>query len=254
MKLKKGVKIFLILLAVLVVLFIGLVVVIAIKELNQEEILEQEIINYSNKDLARDDYTISVKTKGDCAYVEESVKKYYKNLSDNVKAINYYLNDKELYSVLSVDVLSKDRPNYSKSFDIVKNAKTKINKSIDNIVNLCDEKTIKSLLDKEKLDDPDYYYDLYLQLIYTKQDQEDIKEMETEIKQKAKDLNAFLDKLNEILVFLQKNDSNIEYEDGEVLFESDSKLEKYNKYVDELQKLLDNITIKKVKESKNSEV
>lgn len=241
MKLKKSFKIFLISLAVLIALFIGLVVAITVKELNQEEILEQEIINYSNKDLVKDDFTIEVKTTGDCAYVEESVKKYYKELSDNMKTINYYLNNKKIHDVLYAKNLEKDRPDYTESKNTIKIVKNKVNKSIDNIINLCSEKKIKHLLDKDKLDDPDYYYDLYLQLIYTKQDKEDLKEVENTVKKYSKDLNAILNKANDILNFLQKNNSYITYENDEVTFNSSSKLKEYNKLVDEINEMINKV-------------
>ena len=96
MKNKKGLKKIIIGIVIAVVIIIGLIFFTAFKELQEEDILKQEIINYSNKDLAKDDYPIEVKTTGDRAYVEEAVKKYYKSLSDSVKAINNSLNDEEL--------------------------------------------------------------------------------------------------------------------------------------------------------------
>ena len=76
MKNKKGLKKIIIGIIIAVVIIIGLIFFIAFKELQEEDILKQEIINYSNKDLVKDDYPIEVKTTGDRAYVEEAVKKH----------------------------------------------------------------------------------------------------------------------------------------------------------------------------------
>lgn len=74
MKKKKSIKKIIIGIVIAVVIFLGLIFFMAYKELQEEDILKQEIINYSNKDLATDDYSIKVKTTGDRAYVEEAVK------------------------------------------------------------------------------------------------------------------------------------------------------------------------------------
>ena len=101
-------------------LFLALIVYIAVKQIQEEKVLKQEIINYSNKDLATDNFSITVKTSGDCAYVEEAVKKFYKELSDDVKTINLYLNNDKLTNILSYENLVKDKPNFTLSHSTVK--------------------------------------------------------------------------------------------------------------------------------------
>ena len=233
-KTKKPLKI--VILSVLgVILLLGIIItVIAVKELKQEDVLKQEIINYSNMDLIKDDYKINVKTTGDCAYVEEAIKKYFKELSDNLKGINHYLNSDELTNILSYDNLKKDKP----AFKEIKNTIRKTKKNINNLVS---EKTIKSLIDKDKLEDGDYYYDLYLNLIYTKQDQKDYEEIKQDMTNLKKSLNKFLDKTNEIIKLLETKNESIEYKDNNVYFESQSDLNKYQKLLEDLKTISSNI-------------
>ena len=75
----------------------------------QEDMLKQEIINYTNKDLLKDDYIVNVKTKGNYAYIEEAIKKYYQELSNNIKTINNYLIDSELEKIITPSNLEEDR-------------------------------------------------------------------------------------------------------------------------------------------------
>lgn len=234
---KKWLKVLLIGVGVVFVAFAALIIVLLINDFKQEDILKKEIINYSNKNLAEDDFTVKVKTTGDYAYVEEAIKKYYKQLSDNVKAINAYLHDKEFLNVLAPNNLSLDRPNYSKSHLMITSTKENVNKCLKAIDRLCEKKTIGSLLDKDKLDDYEYYYDFYMQLMYTDQDKEDFKEIKEEMDSLTKLLNSFLDKADEILYFLEKNDSVIEYSNGLVYFNSQSALDGYNRLYNELQAL-----------------
>ena len=70
MKNKKCVKKVIVGIVITIVIILGLIFFTAFKELQEEDILKQEIVNYSNKDLATDDYSIKVKTTGDRAYVD----------------------------------------------------------------------------------------------------------------------------------------------------------------------------------------
>ena len=237
MKKKKGIKITIIIIITIFILFAGLIIYWVFKDLKQEEVLKQEIINYSNRDLYKDDFQVTVETTGDYAYVEEAVKKYYKQLSDNVKKLEYYLTDDKLSNILSAQNLMMDKPNFTSSHTTIKNAKNNISKSIKQITNLCDEKTIKSLLDKAKLDDEEYYYDLYLQLMYTDQDAKEFAELKKEMGTLSTNLNEFLDKIDEILIFLEKNNSSVKYTKEGVYFNSNATLNEYKKLINQLDEI-----------------
>ena len=222
MKKKKSIKKIITGIVIAVVIFLGLIFFMAYKELQEEDILKQEIINYSNKDLATDDYSIKVKTTGDRAYVEEAVKKYYKSLSDSVKAINSYLNDEELTNILTIESLRNDSPNYLKSHTLISNTKSKVTKELENISSLCEEDTIKNLIDKDKLSDSEYYYDFYLDLMYTEKDLEMLNSTKEEMEILSTKLNEFLDKADEILTFLETNANYIEYTDADIYISDDN--------------------------------
>ncbi len=242
MKKKKSIKKIIIGIVIAVVIIIGLIFFTAFKELQEEDILKQEIINYSNKDLAKDDYSIEVKTTGDRAYVEEAVKKYYKSLSYSVKAINSYLNDEELTNILTVESLRNDSPNYLKSHTLISNTKSKVTKEIENISSLCEEETIKNLIDKDKLNDSEYYYDFYLDLMYTEKDIEMLNSTKEEMEALSNNLNEFLDKVDEILTFLETNANYIEYTDTDIYISDDNILNEYNNLIEELTTLANNLT------------
>lgn len=225
-------------------LFLALIVYIAVKQIQEEKVLKQEIINYSNKDLATDNFSITVKTSGDCAYVEEAVKKFYKELSDDVKTINLYLNNDKLTNILSYENLAKDKPNFTLSHSTVKIARDKINESFDSIKRLSEEKTIKNLIDKDKLEDSDYYYDLYLSLMYTEKDLDALKKLRKEMENLSSNLNQFLDKVDEILYFLEENNSKVIYSNNMIYFATDTQLNQYKQLLSELDVLGNNLTSK----------
>ena len=102
---------------------------------------------------------------------------------------------------------------------------------------LCTEEKIKNLIDKEKFDDPEYYYDLYLQLMYTEQDLEDLKYIKDEMETLSKTLNDSLDKLDEMITFLQNHDNYVVYEENSFYFTDDQLLAEYNKLIQEFEQI-----------------
>ena len=244
MKNKKLIKKIIIGIVIVVVIIIGLIFFMAFKELQEEDILKQEIINYSNKDLSKDNYPIEVKTTGDRAYVEEAVKKYYKSLSDSVKTINSLLNDEELTNILTINSLRNDSPNYTKSHTLISDTKSKVTKELENISRLCEEDTIKNLIDKEKLSDSEYYYDFYLNLMYTEKDLEMLKSTKEEMATLSNNLNEFLNKVDEILTFLEINANYIEYTNTDIYISDNNILNKYNNLIEELKIMADNMANK----------
>ena len=144
---KKRIKKVLAVIGIILLLFIILVGYLVYKDLKQEDVLKKEVINLSNKDLLEDNFNIDIKTTGDYAYVENAIKKYYKELSDNVKKLNYALDNEELLNILSTDTLQSDRPSFTKSRNTIKNVKKTSTESLQKIATLCDEEYIKKLMD-----------------------------------------------------------------------------------------------------------
>lgn len=204
----------------------------------QEDILKQEIINLSNKDILSDNYDIDIKTKGDYAYIEETIKNYYKAISDNTKIINKYLNDETLINILSADNLKKDGPKFKKSYKNLTETRENINKAMQTIIDLCKEETIKKLIDKNKISN--YSYELYLDLMYTDEDLEEINNTKDEIQTVNNNLNTFLDKVETILSLLKNNSQYWFIKDNQLYIEKDSLVKEYNN----LYKDLNNFTIK----------
>lgn len=235
-KKKSKLKYIFIIISTLILIFAIIIGYRVIKDLEQEDILKKEIVNITNKDLLTDNYDIEVKTTGDYAYIEEAVKKYFKELSDNVKTINNYLNDENLIYILSAENLKNDGPKFEKSYKILKDTKDKTTSAIQRIIELCKEDTIKDLIDKDKVDD--YSYDLYLELMYTKKDLEELKTTQIEIQTISNDLIAFLDKVEQMINMLSTNSDKWYIEKDQLYFETDNLVNQYNKLYKELNDIV----------------
>ena len=229
---------------VLSAIFIGLIISFVIINIKEKNTLYKELSEYTSKDLSTDNFKITLKTKGDYAYIEKTVKSFYKDLSDNVKDINYYLNNDNFMTILSVNQLQKNRPDYTYNHVTIKSTKSKVNKAINNIKNLCDEDNIKKLLNKKKFTKgmENYFYNLYLDYIYNEDDATRLDNTKEEMENLSVQLNEFLDKVDKILVFLNKNDDTLVFNKDSISFEDDDVLEEYKKLYEDLIKVGLNIT------------
>lgn len=232
---KKSKKNIFLIIGVVIAICIAAIAYLVVIDLKQEDLLKKEIVNISNKDLLTDNYDIEVKTTGDYAYVEEAVKKFYKELSDSVKTMNFYLNDEELTNILSAENLASDGPHFQKSYQILEETRKNSTEAIEKIANLCDEETIKNLIDKDKVDS--YYYELYQKLMYTKDDLKEFAETKQEMQTLSENLNIFLDKVKEMLNMLENNSNSWIIENGQLYFDTDELVAEYNALYNELNQI-----------------
>ena len=200
----------------------------------QEDMLKQEVINYSNKDLIKDDYQINIKTKGNYAYIEEAIKKYYRELSNNIKTINNYVIDSELEKIITIDNYESDGPKFVESKKTLDTAKKDIVGSMDKIKELCSDKYIKNLI-SDKIHD-DYYIKIYNNLMYTKKDLQEFDDIRTDVEQLSNTLVLYIDKSSEVLKILEDNEKIWNINKGSLYFNDAKVLNEYNvKYKEVLE-------------------
>lgn len=224
-----------IIIGALIVVIVALFGYLVAQDLKQEDLLKQEIINLTNKNLSTDDFTIEVKTTGDYGYIEESIKKYYQELSNNVKRVNVVMQNQDLINVLSTANLEQEDEALSKSFETVTSTKNEMKEILNSMMELCTEEKILSLIDKDKVDS--YYYDLYKELMYTEEDLKELEETKKEVESLSIALDQFLDKVLEMLEFLKVNTTEWFIEEGQLYFKQNSHVETYNRLYQELQSL-----------------
>ena len=162
---KKGKKIFLIILAIIFIIMF-LIGVMVVKDLKEEDKLRDdissinELINSDNPD----DKLINKKLKtyvttGDNLSLEKAVKRYYLDSYDLVKKYNNIVNVEKISNLVSINNFMFD----GKDFNISKNYINDINNNLDEVVNEVSEqlsdKNRNKYFKKYKLDS--YYKDLY---------------------------------------------------------------------------------------------
>ena len=232
---KKNIEL-IILISALIIFFTTFITLTILKSNKEKEVLKNEIISFSNKDLINDDFYITIKTQGDYAYIEQTAKKYYKDLSDSIKTINQYINNEEFANILTIQNIEKDKPNYKKSHNIINNIKINVNNAINKITYLCDQETINNLIDKNKINEDNY--NLFLTIMYQNYNIKELDETKIAMQNLANSFNTMLNKIDEILYFFETNSSSWIKNNNNIYFENEQLANQYNNLYKELDTII----------------
>lgn len=229
----------LVIFGVVLVTIIGAVGYIVYGDLKQEDLLKKEVITLSNKELASDDFSINIVTKGDYVYVEEAIKKYYLQLSDDVKKLSGVLNDEKLIQILSIDNIVLERPNFVNSISLIDSTINSVNEMMNDIANLCDEKTILSFLNKESIDDS--YIKFYKEIMLDSNNIDSLNVTKSQISEFSLILEDYLNIVKNILILLRDNNNSWDVYDNQIYFITSDLLNSYNSLYQELMMKNDEI-------------
>ena len=226
---KKGIKIVLIIVGVLVLLFCVLVGITLSKDFKIEDKLNLEVQEITNIMEATDFDEEAFKNKinntvatGDYYKVERAYKNYLRDYLKSLNNIIEFYNNKELENILALDNLKKDAKEYINSKLIINNSKQKLEKIKNTFDSMKTETKVLSYLDKN-LDS--YYVDYYKKIVGRIEQTETEKELSTYLDES----NKILDNVYSIFEFLSTNKNYFDVQDDGIYFSRDDLLEQYNK-------------------------
>ena len=204
--------------------------------LKQEEKLTAEMTEL-NELVDKEDYDKNavkerldrVITKGDYAIVEKACKQYLSDISVIGQNIDDILSDDSISELLSTENYKTDGPEFSNTKKYITETKQSLAELKSNYSELLTEDKIMSYITNKELDS--YYTDLYRKEL--------IGDLESEKNDKTVDnainsVISLLDNIEKIIDFLiaNKNDWHIEGEN--IVFNSNSSLNKYNELLENL--------------------
>lgn len=198
----------------------------------QVSLLNKEVELLLDKNMLNDEYNIELKTSGNYALVEEGIKSYYKELSDNIRVIYSYLNDSKLITILSASNINSDGPEFIESYNILSETRNNTNTAINNIIDLCSEEKIKSYVKKK--DVGKYYYDLYLSIMLNEDDLDMLSSTKGEMMELNDNFITFLDKVEAIFNMLKNNSDYWYIENNQLYFEKNELVSEYNNLYNDL--------------------
>ena len=235
-KLKKKVIIIVTVVIILLAVSIGGFVYFISSDLKQEEKLTAELSEL-NELVNKEDYDKNIVkerldrivTKGDYAIIEKACKQYLSDISVVSQKIADILSNDSITNLLSTENYKTDGPKFINTKKYITESKQSLTKLKNDYSELLTEEKIMSYINDKGLDS--YYTDLYRQEL--------IGDLESEKNDKTvvnaiDDVITLLDSVEKIIDFLINNKNDWQVEDENLVFTSNSSLNKYNELLDNL--------------------
>lgn len=195
--------------------------------------LNKEVSEINKLDITKDRFDRRIKTSGNYALVERTIKNYLNDYSSGVQSVKNTMNDSKLTKILSFDNYSTDGFEFVESFKYMSSEKESFNKEIDNLIKMSDKKYIEKYIDKKIKDD--YYNNLCSDLMITKDRVKNFDETKKTLEEIKIKVNKIIDTSTEVLNLLKDNKDDCILEDGQIKFKSKALFDRYNELVNKIK-------------------
>ena len=195
--------------------------------------LKKEVKEIDKLDITKDSYDRRIKTSGDYALVEKTIKNYLNDYSNGVQEVKSTMNDPKLTKILSYDNYSSDGFEFVESFKYLSDKKEKFNKEIDKLIKKSDKKYIEKYIDKKIKDN--YYNNLCNELMITKKRTKSFEETKSTLEGIKTKVNKIIDTSSEILTLIKDNKDDCVLEDDQIKFKSKAVFDKYNELINKIK-------------------
>ena len=194
--------------------------------------LESEIKSLTKLDIKKDDFNRKIVSSGDYAVVESAIKEYLNEYSSSIKEINSMVTAEEFSKLLSYDNLSND-PNFANSINRVNTSLNRINELIDKLINMSSKDSIINNIEQYKLED--YYNNIYIDLMINDDVLAKLEISVDDLEKYRESVTTKLNACNEIFFFLNSNNKNYIFDEGQLKFTSEALMEQYNTYIQKIR-------------------
>lgn len=225
-------KFFIIFLFIILDAFL-LVGYLVIRDNTNSSSLKKEIKELEKLDITKDNFNRRIKTSGDYALVEKTIKNYLNDYSNDVQDVKETMNDSRLTKILSYDNYSTDGFEFKESFKYLSGKKEDFNKKIDSLIKRSNKEYIEKYIDKKVKDK--YYNKMCKELMITNSRMKSIEETKTTLEGIKTKVNNVIDTSNEILTLLKDNQGDCVLEEGQIKFKSKAVFDKYNELTNKIK-------------------
>lgn len=218
-----------------VIIAIVVLVVIAVGafgyyRIQQENLLIEEVNAIVSSNILEDEIDMTIKSKGNYAKVEKTIKEYLNEYVSKVKKAEEIYMNKEVINALSAENCESDGPEFTKTKETVKTAKETANNYVNDLTNYLEKDTMLARIEEQNLSQ--YYVDLYAKLMYDDEEtMKDLQEAKEEMIESNDDYVEMLGKIEEAMNLLSENKDSWKLNNGRIEFTSISLLTKYNNIV-----------------------
>lgn len=206
----------------------------------QETTLKNELNKIIDTNLLSDSINMEIKTKGDYAYIEKEIKKYYQELTDNLQTIVTITQDEDFNEISTIESIKKDDSELNNSYAIINRTKPKYKAAIDELKEICTKEKIAKILNK-KLDK--YYNNLYEELMYSDEEIDKLNNYQDYLKEIEEHETVIIEKTEELVKFLKEQNGKWNIEGKELKSSSDFVQSKYKQLNEQIEEEIDKVKL-----------
>ncbi len=195
--------------------------------------LEKEIKYLEKLDVSEDEYDRSIKTTGEYAKVERTIKKYLNTYANDYQELLTDIKDDKLTKVLSYSNMEKDAFEFTESFKYLNEKKLNINKEIDSLKERSENEKITKYL-KKNIKNKEYQ-ELAIKLMLSKKTLNNMNKNKEDLEKIRTKVNTVVDTSNEVLTLLKDNKDICALEENQVKIKSRKVFDKYNELVNKIK-------------------
>lgn len=195
--------------------------------------LEKEVKEINKLDITKDNYNRRIKTSGNYALVERTIKNYLNDYSKGIQKVKNTMSDSKLTKILSFDNYTSDGFEFVESFKYLNSEKESFNKEIDSLIEKSNKKNIEKYINKRIKDN--YYNNLCTELMITDERMKSLEETKKTLEEIKSKVNKVIDTSTEVLNLLKDNKDDCVLEDGQIKFKSKAVYDKYNELTNKIK-------------------
>jgi len=221
-----------IIVGILVLVTIAVIGYLASTDLAQAATLRKEIAIIAESDITKDEIDMEIKTKGDYAVVEQTIKEYMNTYSFTCKEVMTILEDEQMAEILSAENYKNDGPDFTTSKAYIATTRKNFNEKITLLIDMTSEETMKAAIEDKGLDEN--FKELYYELMLGEELKVDLQEAKTSLEESSTTVNNILDVQEKIINMLIENKGKWEVEDDQIVFSSQTLVNQYNGFISSL--------------------
>lgn len=223
-----------ILVAIIIVLaIVGVVGYMLASSLMQEITLRKEADAIGKLDITKDSIDMEIKTKGDYAVVEKTMKEYMNTYGTTCKELMDILQDDQMGKILTAENYKNDGKEFIKTKEYITKTKTDFNEKINKLIEMSSEEKMMEVVKEKQLEES--YVELYKEIMLGNEIKEDLQEVVSELEEASKAINNRLEVEEKIINLLVENKNKWNVNDnGEIEFETQKLVDQYNNLISSL--------------------
>lgn len=191
----------------------------------QASILQEEATTIAESDLTTDEINMEIKTQGNYAVVEETMKNYLNDVRNTYLEIQRYANNEIVSEVLSAENIQADAIDLTVVEQKADEYASKLEEYQSKIQTIDKESSIMSLIEEKELSD--YYIDIYENIMLSDAVKLNLANIKSDAESTLEEAWEKIDALDEVIEFLKDNTRYWDIEDGKIQFTNVNKLTEY---------------------------